>query len=1164
MIVNCPACGTPASIDANFYGKKLRCANQSCRQTFRVSADGSVQMQAERPDASPRTFDWNEAPQSQEAQEGDWLSAPPPMAGQVPMANQFQPPTAGVIPSYGNQAPVASVISGDGQSYEIDGDGEEESEYTPGDYGYGKKKNKFLVILIGLVVLLMAAGGFGYWLVKQQANQAVVALKKNILDSVDKKRWDEAVTGGSKYRETIKDSGDKEIEFALAWADLQQKLAPNQTANKDDMRRGIEAIQQFFRSRRTDTAYYPKYRKDFAESAFQLIKRGSDVLDANPDQTLHNELQTLFSTAKEIGSAVGDQDQVKVWTAEAEKKLGDSLVTINANMAKKAWATRYDDVLAKENLGQIDTVQTEHQDLIKKHPSLLKDADINDKLSRLKQTEPNWVKYSISNSAATTNKTSFGPSIRICPPVKTADGVQDDAGIVLAMARGTLYGLSAKTGKDRWALRVGQDVRELPPRINLGGEVPDVAFVVTTEEAGQTFLSQMNLVSGERTWTRRLAGPCPAGALLISNNRLAVPLKETVAIIEAGSGKMTGFFTIAGYEISSQPAHDKARDRLFVPVDRGRIFVLDLASRKCVGVIYTEHGSGQIKGAPLVMDDLLVVCIATGSGAGSTRIRAYDISAKGTNPNFELIGNYDMPGHASTSPYLDGTETLGIVSDSGLLWLFGVGKSSAVGTTVSKGKTPFYPLTPKPLGLKIQANSELKKDQPRPRVQVAHVALSDWWVFTHDHLVRNVYDPFRGVMNPSPVGSLDLGSPLHRAEVSPDARLVVVVTQPKKQAQMLASGIDRTTGKIVWQTQLGTEANQEPVALADAVAMLDRGGAVFAVKASDVKGDNNWQVVGSWPALPLVAASHRLMTTPNGETLMSLSYDPVRARIILRKIEGSGMSTSVKKEFPHTSAPAGTPVSIDDGTTLVPCKDGNIYLFNFATGTSSSVFSWRDPAAFTNAVGHMLMPDPNQLVATNGLNKVLRWDRNAQGVWKKKPNDLELTSRIVTPLVTLSGNRVAVGDDAGNIHALALAALGTSKHWDVKGTITKGPFKVGADGVGCIVDNKKLWWITNPDQEEGSVYTSNDIASIIGEATLMGDDFLIAVLKRDSGLGMLASYLWIDIATGKLVHTERLPEGLAPSSGASPLGKTRAFAPLSDGTVRILVKPDATTASNPK
>lgn len=1150
MIVNCPACGTPASIDPNFFGKKLRCANQECRQMFRVQSDGTVQLDMNRPGA-PQTIDWQNPP-AQEAQAGDWLAAPPPRPGEQPMA--------GIVHQSG-QMPMAQVIPMGSA-----GGDDEESSYTPGDYGYGKKKkNKFLVVLIFLVVLLIGAGGFGYWLVMQNLKTAMAKLKEQYKESLEKKRWEEVVDKGNTFLGQTKDNAEiKEAEFSVSWAQLQQKVGQSQLTSKEKIRNAISELITFYRVNRQDPNFTP-FRKDFTESSYQVVKTGAVFLETNPDSSLHDAMQPLLDTAKEAGSELSDKDQVKQWADEAQAKYLGARTAIDASLAKTNWMGRLQDVLAKENLGQIDSLQSEYQDLVKKHPLLQSDNDLLSKLDNLKQVEPAWVKYTSSNSAPVANKPTFGPSIRICPPVKTPDGVQDDKNIVLAMTRGTLYGLSARTGKDRWALRVGQDVRELPPRVSLGGEAPDLAFVVTTEDAGQSYLSQMNLLTGERNWTRKLPGPCPGGPLLISNNRLVVPLKETIAIVEAGTGKMSGFYTISGYDISSQPAHDKARDRLFVPVDRGRIFVFDLTGRKCVSVIYTDHGSGQMKGAPLIVDNLLVTCIATGSGSGSTRIRAYDISAKGESPSFEPpIGVYDMPGHASTTPYVDGNETLGIVSDQGLLWLFGIGKSSTIATSQSKGATPFYPLTPKPMGLKLQVNTELKKDQPRPRVQVAHVALNDWWVFSHEHLIRNVYDPFRSVLLPSPVGSLPLGTPLHRAEITPDGRLIVLVTQTKGQAQMLASGIDLTTGAIVWQTQLGTEASQDPVAVADAVAMLDRGGAVFTLKSTDIPTLNNWQQAGSWSALPLAAASHSLLKTLTGQTLVSMSFDPVRARIILRKIDLNGSGSMVKKEFPHTFAPIGTSVVLDDGSALIPCKDGNIYRFNFTDGTSQSLFSWRDPVALTNAIGHLLMPSANQFFATNGMNKVLRWDRTPQGIWKKSTNDFEIPARIVTNLTAVAGNRIVVGDEAGNLHGLALASLGTSKQWNLKGAITKGPFRLGTEGVGCIVDGKKLWWINSVEDEEGRFYTDPAIASIIGDGVTIGDDILLAVLKKDPSTGMLASYLWIDLSSGKLVQAEKLPEGLAPSSGPTVLGKNWAFAPLSDGTVRILVKPAATTAANPQ
>src|SRR5882724_11582626 len=141
MIVNCPACGTPASIEPNFFGKKLRCANQDCRQMFRVQSDGSVQLDNTRPGTppptggAPQTIDWQNPP-AQEAQVGEWLAAPSPRPGEQPMAaiiNQGgQAPMAHVIPHGAPQGiPMAGVVGG---GYEQPG------EYTSGDYGYGKKK----------------------------------------------------------------------------------------------------------------------------------------------------------------------------------------------------------------------------------------------------------------------------------------------------------------------------------------------------------------------------------------------------------------------------------------------------------------------------------------------------------------------------------------------------------------------------------------------------------------------------------------------------------------------------------------------------------------------------------------------------------------------------------------------------------------------------------------------------------------------------------------------------------------------------------------------------------------------------------------------------------------------------------------------------------------
>jgi outer membrane protein assembly factor BamB len=1168
MIVNCPACGTPASIEPAYFGKKLRCANTACRQTFRVSPDGTVQMDLSRP-AAPRTYDWQDQPPQQPAeaqgQEGDWLSAPPPRAGQPgypqqPTYQQWQPeeqPMAGEVV-------VAAVETGD----EEEEDEEYVSTHKTGEYSYGaKKKNRILFVVILVFVVVLGASIGAYVLYSSNKAHALAKLKDEYEKAFVNRRWDEAAEKGKLYRAQVKDAAEaKSVEFKVGFSELQLKLTPGQLNNLENLKGAINSFLTFQKANQS-APQYKELRKEMAEAGFTLVKSGSEFFEKNPDGETYQNLEQVMVQAASLKDALpGGGEELADLASTTESKFKNASVAIQADIAKKNWSQQYEEVLGNQNLGGVDAVLNAQKELVKQHPILANDADIKEKLSSLRGVEPTWVKFNGKVAPPSGQKKSFGPSIRICPPVKTPEGVEDNNQVVLAMARGTLYGLSARTGEDRWALRVGQDLKELPPRVVLGGDQPDLVFVVTTEDEGKTYLSQMNIQTGERLWLRQLQGPCPAGATLISNNRLlAVPMKNTIAIIESASGRQVAEYTIPGYDISTAPAYDRNKDRLFVPVDRGRIFVLDLANKKCAAVIYSEHGAGQLRGAPVIVENALIVCVAAGAGMGETLVKVFDIAQE--TP--VQTDSFTLQGQVSSTPYVDGIETVGIVTDNGFLTLLGVGKAGAPSN--AKGTTPVYILASsaddnsKKMQLKIDVGSELKTDQPRPRVQVAHVAMNDWWVFSHDHLIRNVYDPFHKQLLPSPIGALPLGNPLHRAEVSPDTRNVIVVTQPKNDPKMLASAIDRTTGRVVWQRQLGTEASQDPVAVADDVAMLDRGGAIFYVKASEIKDSTDWQKVGTWPGLAVAAASHRLVKSPNGQMLVGVSFNPARARMIVRKIDLQKNAATTVREVPHTFAPVGTPAAFDDGTVLVPCKDGNIYQFSFTSGTSNSLFSWRDPAAPTTVTGHLLLISQNQLLATNGMNKIYRWDRsNPQAAWRRNTNNLEIPGRITTALCRLPEGKVAVGDSAQNLHCLTLTGLGMAKQWNVQGTITKGPFLVGPNGLGCIVDGRRAWWVNTVDEDEAKTFAAEDLVGIVGEGTTVGDDLLLAVLRRDKSLGMVAQYVWVDLASARAEQSERLPVGLAPSSGASPLGKTRAFAPLTDGTVRILQKSNTDTAANPQ
>ena len=90
ITIKCPFCGTSADIEEALLGKKLRCAEKNCRKAFRVTPDGQSLPVVER-DKSRRSSaglgsgaDWASNPPppvKTGPDEGDWLSAPPPVSG---------------------------------------------------------------------------------------------------------------------------------------------------------------------------------------------------------------------------------------------------------------------------------------------------------------------------------------------------------------------------------------------------------------------------------------------------------------------------------------------------------------------------------------------------------------------------------------------------------------------------------------------------------------------------------------------------------------------------------------------------------------------------------------------------------------------------------------------------------------------------------------------------------------------------------------------------------------------------------------------------------------------------------------------------------------------------------------------------------------------------
>jgi hypothetical protein len=141
---------------------------------------------------------------------------------------------------------------------------------------------------------------------------------------------------------------------------------------------------------------------------------------------------------------------------------------------------------------------------------------------------------------------------------------------------------------------------------------------------------------------------------------------------------------------------------------------------------------------------------------------------------------------------------------------------------------------------------------------------------------------------------------------------------------------------------------------------------------------------------------------------------------------------------------------------------------------------------------------------------------------------------------------VVVADAHGAVTLLAGEDLTDARRWELKGSITAGPFLRG-NHVGCVVDRTRLVWID--PTKDGVLWehrTGGD--HIVGSPHLVAD----MVVVCDEG----GTFVGLNPATGKpLGKGYRLTSAVAPAATPIAFGPDRAFAPLTDGTI-MLLSPD--------
>jgi outer membrane protein assembly factor BamB len=782
-----------------------------------------------------------------------------------------------------------------------------------------------------------------------------------------------------------------------------------------------------------------------------------------------------------------------------------------------------------------------------------------------------------------------GPSLLFDPVVPDApSGSPGDDAVVLALARGVLYGLKRGNGVVKWAMRVGIDTTTLPVRVPARAANRERILVLSADTETLTALD----TDGNPLWRYRLSKPCLGRPLVVDQRAYLACYDGQVHEVELAEGRLVGRYQL-GQRLTTGGAREPGTRRLYFPADDSCVYVLDADQHSCQAILYSGHPSGSLRSEPLIIPPegeapgYLILNQTQGLDAMQLRVFQLPLAPDRGMARRAAPLPLDPPprvaGWSWFRPYHD-SEKVVLLSDAGRLGLFGV----------RQARNPLDPhLFPllQPDGIDLTPFLS-PPTRARSRSQVVQVQGDDFWVLASGRLQR-LQLAWSERSGPQPVTAwakpLDLGSPLHDPQFDADRRTgrarLFLVTQPLRRQTCLATAVDDETGDILWQRQLGLVCQGDPLLLwpdpkapplgagTPLVLALDQGGGLFALDPLrfPAEAGAQWQSGGQRVLLASAlddnpAAPPVLLPGPDGRSAYQVASPGEGQELVVRYVhcaeDGRRLLVSERRS-PLTAALAGTP-AVAGPWLVLPLRDGTLGRLPLPLPPElrepERVADWRSKRAGPEARGHVLALGGNRFLTTDGGRALTCWVWKGLS-WHSLPENrddaeaptLEMKDRVVAPPLRLPGAppRVCVADSAGVLTLLRVqedGQLGVQRAWRLGGRITAGPFLRSQDGavrIGCVVDQSRLVWIDPARRDPLWEYRTGGGEPVVGEpAPAEG----LVVVADQSG-----RVVGLDPATGR-------PEGpgytlrasVVPAASPVSFGPGRLFTPLSDGTALLL------------
>jgi len=740
------------------------------------------------------------------------------------------------------------------------------------------------------------------------------------------------------------------------------------------------------------------------------------------------------------------------------------------------------------------------------------------------------------------------PTLLIMPIIKAATGEPAArAPVLLAATPGVLYALDPSRGAVRWYTRINIDAPELPVRIARTAIAPELVLALTPDS---DTLTALDAERGTPVWRHRLKGACLGSPVLVENRVFVATDQGDIEEIETTEGTARGYYSL-GQPLTVGGVHQHGTNLVYFPADSETVYVLDVAARTCAGILYTGHPAGSLRGSPVILQEpaqagnrkpAARACLVLSQEDGLDEVKLRVFPLPGEDPGHGARAwEKKLPGWSWFPPYVD-SERLAQVTDSGHVALFGFGART-------RDRLGLFPL--------VRDNILLGSGGTGSgRAQIVHADTERFWVLADGdlHKLVQTFDRQEGPRVVQRTVTEALGLALHAAQARVDRdgnTTLFVVTRARDRQTCLASALDGRSGSLAWQRQLGLPCRGQPLRLGNEMLVEDQDGALYLFGAGELKGKSaaSWHLAGrKLPgARPSGPGLSHFLPTVDGASVFVVTSLATQPPSVMVQVFRAGNDTPSTSTFPLQAGLAGTP-GLGKDALVLPLGNGVLVRQALAGGPAVSGPNWRAEYAEVEMVGHVIPLGKDEFLVTDGSRglKRLTWPSGSMAETKaavELPNRIIAAPQVLAPARVRGDARVCVADASNTVTLLQGDGLQPARQWPMGGKITAGPF-VRGQGVGCIVDSRRLVWLD--PEKAGIAWEYVFAADVVGEPQRVSDNlFIVADLS-----GHFAGF---DPATGRMEGLGyTLRANVAPAAAPVSCGAGRLFAPLTDDTVLLL------------